>query len=270
MTTFMAIGEVAAWLKDRGLLGPKRVPLLEEVDYSKLCEVRWLNFGHQIQEFLADILAGFFKEEDEVLLCIDDWAMLLDENEQVFDAAGLNIFYRFRQALGDPAMVWDKPGHLFRGDQLDMQSLLRLVLALQWDVYVVSASGNVVARVYDSDICSLYAADPGLLDAELLERLDKRLKKASSSVSRLVQTSTSPDGKWLIEVYEHDSERPGTTHHVKARRAGGGDIKFILYIDSKTQSLQWASDGKHFLIEWESPDTVLVGGLRAQVPASGK
>ena len=176
MTTFMAIGEVAEWLKERGLLGPKRVPLLEEVDYSKLCEVRWFGFANQlyrVHEDLADILAGFFKNEEEVLLCIHDWAMVVDGDGQVVDAAGLNIFYRFRQALGEPAMVWDKPGHLFRDEHLDMQSLLRLVLALQWDVDLVSGSGKVVARVFDMDICSLYAADPILLNAELLERFDK-------------------------------------------------------------------------------------------------
>jgi hypothetical protein len=266
MITFMAIGEIHGWLKERELLGPERPPYPRDVDDSKLPEVRWFGFGYQVKEDLAEILAGFFQNEEEVLVCIDT----LNNHES--DPAGLNIFYRFRQALGDPAMLWEKPGHLFRDDHLDMHSLFRLALALDGEMYVVSNSRKLVARVYDMDICSLYADPPDLLDSELLERLDECLRNASSSVSRLLQTSTSPDGKWLIDVYEHGPKRsPGTTHAVKARRAGGGDMKFILYIDSETQKgLQWASDGKHFLIEWESPDTVLVGGLRAKVPASGE
>ena len=167
MITFMAIGEVAEWLKERGLLGPKLHPLVEEVDCSRLLELRRFDVVGAPDCYLAELLAGFFKSDEEVLLYIDDWGPQQDE-------VGMNILDRFRQALGEPAKVWDKPGHVFRGKHLEMESLLRLVLALYWDVYFVSSSGKLVVSVWDADsVCSLYAADPELLDTEVLKRLDE-------------------------------------------------------------------------------------------------
>lgn len=174
VTKIIGKEEVREWFRLRGLLGPKPFDTYQGVDYSKLVNVRWFTIPGRAtrQTVLGDVLAGFFADDKEVLLCIDGWA---DSPDFLQDP---NLFDRFRQALGETAKVQEKPGQLFYpDDHADMLSLLRLVLHFGWGIHLVSSSGNLLFRVFDFDVGALYAADPAKLDDERLEWLDNVVKE---------------------------------------------------------------------------------------------
>jgi hypothetical protein len=169
VTRIIDMEEVSAWLGARGMLGPKRSELGEALDHSRLVEARWFTIpdSASTKTMLGDVLAGFFAEEEEVLLYIDGWG---DPPEYYQDQ---NLFDRFRQALGETAKVWEKPGHILNpGDHTDMLSLLRLALYFGWGMHLVASSGNLLLKVFDYDVGSLYAADPAEVEKERLEWLD--------------------------------------------------------------------------------------------------
>ena len=173
MTTFMAVGQVAEWLEERGLLGQKRYEGLEEVDHAKLVRVRFFGLPGSASAniMLGDILAPLFEDEDEVLLYVDGWG---EPPDYYADA---HLFDRFRQALGEKTSVQEKPGNLFYpGDYADLLSMLRLMLLFGWGANVIASSGKVLVRIFDYDCGELYASDPALLDQELLDQLDHQVE----------------------------------------------------------------------------------------------
>jgi hypothetical protein len=167
MTRIIDIKEVAAWLEARGLLGQKRLELVEEVDHSRLLEVRSFSIPTPVAKRLVygEAFANFFAQEEEVLLYVDDWAGSYQD---------MNLFDRFRQGLGETAKVGEKPGHLFYpDDQADLLSLLRLVMSFDWAEYLISSSGNLLLEIGHDDAGWLYAADPGKVDKKRLDWVDQ-------------------------------------------------------------------------------------------------
>ena len=167
MTRIIDIKEVAAWLEARGLLGLKRLELVEEVDHSRLLAVRSFSIPTPVAKRLVygEALANFFAEEEEVLLYVDDWAGSYQD---------MNLFDRFRQGLGETAKVGEKPGHLFYpDDQADLLSLLRVVMSFDWAEYLISSSGDLLLEINHDNVGWLYAADPRKVDKERLEWIDQ-------------------------------------------------------------------------------------------------
>jgi hypothetical protein len=138
VTRIIDIEEVAGWLEHRGLRGPKCFDQVEEVARDRLALVRRFDVPNDGRVLLlADAIAGFFTDSDEVLVCVDDWPPEL---------ADYNLFDRFRLGLGETAHVSEKPGHLFYpDDRADMLSLVRLVLCFDWDAYLISSFGRLGA-----------------------------------------------------------------------------------------------------------------------------
>ena len=87
----------------------------------------------------------------------------------------------------------------------------------------------------------------------------------------LMQTSSSPDGKWIVEVYDVSGGAGGhSALLVKARPAGGGVTHEILRLDPlSAYKVQWdpsdLSNWGTLVIEWQSPTSVLIGGIPATV-----
>lgn len=169
MTEFLDIGQVAKWLEPRGLLGPKRIELLEEVDTSRLVEVRsfWIPDSALAMMVLGKALADLVADEQEVLLYVDDWGA--SESGQDF-----NLFNRFRQGLGETATVIEKPAQLFySGEFVDLISMFRLTLCLDWGTYLIPSPGDLVIEILQDDWARLYAAAPAEFDAERLAWVDE-------------------------------------------------------------------------------------------------
>jgi hypothetical protein len=84
----------------------------------------------------------------------------------------------------------------------------------------------------------------------------------------LMQTSSSPDGTWVVRVYDVNPGPDGNEiFSVQAEPTAGGTTREILLIDPgkpEYQSLQWAGN-HHLLIRWRSPTSLLVGGIPTSV-----
>ncbi len=169
MTEFLDIDEVAGWLEPRGLLGGRPNKWVVDVDTSRLVQVRafWTTESDLATMVLGGVIADFVANEQEVLLYVDDWAGS-DSGQDLI------LFERFRQGLGETATVMEKPGHLFYpGEFVNLVSVYRLTLSLDWGTYLISSSGDLVIEILHDDWATLYAATPSDLDPERLATLDR-------------------------------------------------------------------------------------------------
>ena len=84
----------------------------------------------------------------------------------------------------------------------------------------------------------------------------------------IVQTSESPDGSWVVQVFDISGGAGGHTAYLaEARQAAGGESYEILRLDPlRDYEIQWANDND-MMIQWQSATTVLIGGIPAEMPA---
>lgn len=153
--------ETDAWLRER-----KLATIGSSIDLLGFREVICFAIPKSVgtRTLIATDMARVFSDEPEVLLFITDWEM---PSPEYFD---WNLFRRFRQALGDSAELDDKPSHVLGlEDQVDLVSLIRLVLYSFWDCYLVSADGRMVLRISHDDLAWLYVKDDKEFDEKRLE-----------------------------------------------------------------------------------------------------
>ena len=91
---------------------------------------------------------------------------------------------------------------------------------------------------------------------------------AAAPSKDLMQTSSSPGGRWVVEVYDINPGVPGhETFSVEARLATGGHKRQILLIDPERPpytDLKWASNN-HLVIQWQTSTSLTVGGAAVSI-----
>ncbi len=83
----------------------------------------------------------------------------------------------------------------------------------------------------------------------------------------VVQTATSSDGTWTLQVLETSGGAGGHgSLKVVAKRAGSGHRYEALNLDPlRDFDVTWAGDDQ-LTIQWESNTAVMVGGIRVTLP----
>lgn len=90
--------------------------------------------------------------DGEVLLLIEEWGVWPSSEH-------MSLFTRFREALGEPRLLIDAPGHVVSAaDRDDAVSVLAVALLFFWDCHVFAAGMRPVFSCSHDEWCAFFTA----------------------------------------------------------------------------------------------------------------
>jgi len=153
--------ECEEWLSDRKRQKPDRNSEInkERFDYpSKPHEFFWA----------AHWIASSLPHYAPALLWITEWGIW--ENTQTS-----HLYYKLRQSYGDQQLLWDAPGHLFLGYEMeDLASFLQVAMLNGWGGYLLTDLNYINAffshdefvEFFAEEECNLYPVRRELLSRD--------------------------------------------------------------------------------------------------------
>ncbi len=142
--------EVAEWCADKGVrLLPKersvmpRLRLVAPVGDAVAIMVPAEALA-QIRLSLVLTFADGFDAASEYLLVLSDWDFWSPE----YEAIGSSLLSGLRAKSSEYRSAWESPAHVCDRSQLpDLQAILLLVLAFQWDAYLLPNTGAFLVEI---------------------------------------------------------------------------------------------------------------------------
>ncbi|MFZ0932524.1 MAG: hypothetical protein WAN11_28250 [Syntrophobacteraceae bacterium] len=121
---------------------------------------------------LAKVIATFFQKEPEALLWINEFGIWPSCED-------CNLFLGFRKSLGETSSLYEKPGHLFSGDDIEtVASLLSIVLYFFWGAVLIPASKKYSVKISHDEVVTILALKKGDVKEQLVA-LERIIKSAS-------------------------------------------------------------------------------------------
>jgi hypothetical protein len=143
----MSLREGEQWLAKRGkgyLMTEKSWPFVKRDTYR-------IPSDSGRKTSLARILTSALDEKLEGLLWVRDWSAFPS-------SANLDLFYGYRNYLGDKRLLVDAPCHVFsKGDMDSVQSLVCMSLYFYWDTVLLASDRDVVVTTTNDEFMDLYS-----------------------------------------------------------------------------------------------------------------
>lgn len=160
----LTLQQIKEWLAHNGLSITEGT--LQENEYKLISTYRIPEDSGR-KTALAKIIAEFFKKDTEVLLWINEYGIWPTSED-------VNLFLGFRKSLGENSMLYEKPGHLFSGDEIaTIVSLLAIVFYFIWGAVIVSVKNKFMIKISHDEIIAIFALEPNTLTEEckILDKL---------------------------------------------------------------------------------------------------
>jgi hypothetical protein len=121
---------------------------------------------------LGKLIASFYNTDEEGLLWINEYGIWPSCEDW-------NLFNGFRRSLGENSPLYDKPGHLFSINDMEViVSLLALTLYFFWGAIIVSENKNLLVKISHDELIYFYAKD-----TETISNINKAMAKLYISVN---------------------------------------------------------------------------------------
>ena len=142
--------ETLRWLSARELLDSSGQPSFSGF-HQAICSPIPVDSGHKTA--LSRAIVSFFDADEEALLWIDEFKIWPSAEDWY-------LFNGFRQFLGEPGSLSEKPGHIFSKNDLDaVGSLVAMVLYFCSGAILFSPAKGLAIRISHDEFIDIYVRD---------------------------------------------------------------------------------------------------------------